>query len=56
MNEFAESSAKPSDGSEDEHRVPLHRPRWFVRTAAIVALAVMLVLLGLLFPEPYWRF
>lgn len=56
MNEVTESSPKPSGGSEDEHRERLYRRRWFVPTAVIIALAVMLVLLGLLFPEPYWRF
>jgi len=51
-----DSGASSFGGSEDEHREPLYRRRWFVPTAVIIALAVMLVLLGLLFPEPYWRF
>ncbi len=47
---------EPNGGSGNEPKAPLHTRRWFMPTVMIIALAVMLVLLGLLFPEPFWRF
>jgi ferric-dicitrate binding protein FerR (iron transport regulator) len=56
MNEESEASPASGDAAETEEREPLYKRRWFKPIALIIALAAMLVLLGILFPPNYWRF
>jgi ferric-dicitrate binding protein FerR (iron transport regulator) len=56
MSEESEAAPESPDAEEAETREPLYKRRWFKPIALIIALAAMLVLLGILFPPNYWRF
>lgn len=44
------------ENADDSDREPLYARPWFKATALVIGVAVTLVLLGLLFSPPYWRF